>query len=78
MIWNIRKKKTTNQNYKKIKASKPLTENPVGVAVAGKTHSLTGEVIGETHRVLECTQTHPPGNRYLKGHNLLVGSRGSD
>ena len=31
------------------------------MAAVGETPSLTGEFIGETHRVLECTQTHPPG-----------------
>ena len=49
------------------KASKPLTEKPVGVEVVGETPSLTGEFIGEIHRVLECTQTHPPGNQHHKG-----------
>ena len=34
---------------------------------AGETTSLTGEFIGETHRFLECTQTHPPGNQHQKG-----------
>ena len=29
-------------------------------APAGETPSLTGEFVGETHRVLEHTQTHPP------------------
>ena len=29
-------------------------------AAAGETPSLTGEFVGETHRVLEHTQTHPP------------------
>ena len=38
------------------KASKP----PVGVVVVEETLRLTGELFGETHRVLECTQTHPP------------------
>ena len=33
----------------------------------GETPSLTGEFIGETHSVLECTQTHPPRNQYQKG-----------
>ena len=32
------------------KSSKPL---------GGKTLSLTGDFIGETHRILECTQTYP-------------------
>ena len=50
------------------KASKPLTEKKhVGVEVAGETPSLTGEFIGKTHRVLEGTQNHPPGNQYQKG-----------
>ena len=34
----------------------------MGVAAVGETPSLTGEFVGETHRVLEHTQTHPPGN----------------
>ena len=38
----------------------------VGVAAAGETPSLTGEFIGETHRVLEHTQTHPPRNQHQK------------
>ena len=36
-------------------------------AAAGETPSLTGELVGETHRVLELTQTHPPGNQHQKG-----------
>ena len=39
---------------------------PVGIAAVGETPSLTGEFIGETHRVLEGTQTHPPGNQHQK------------
>ena len=42
-------------------------KTPVGVEAAGETSSLTGELIGETHRVLEHTQTHPPGNQHQKG-----------
>ena len=50
------------------KASKPLIENPLGVEVAvGETPSLTGEFTGETHRVLERTQTHLLGNQHQKG-----------
>ena len=33
----------------------------------GETPSLTGEFVGETHSVLEHTQTHPPGNQHQKG-----------
>ena len=32
---------------------------------------LTGELIGETHRVLEPTQTHPTGNQHLTGPIFL-------
>ena len=51
----------------KRKPQKLWLQKPVGVAVAGETPSLTGECIGETHRVLECTQTHPPKNQRKKG-----------
>ena len=38
----------------------------VGVeAAAGETPSLTGEFAGETHRVLECTQTHAHPCTYI-------------
>ena len=49
------------------KISKPLTEKPVGIAVVGETPSLTGEFVGETHGVLECTQAHPHRNQHQKG-----------
>ena len=48
------------------------------VVAAGETPSHTGEYVGGTHRMLEYTQAHPPGNQHLKGHNPLVGSEGSD
>ena len=53
------------------KASKLLTEKPVGVVVVGETPTLTREFIGETHRVLEHTQTHPPRNQHQKGSICL-------
>ena len=34
--------------------------------------------IREAHRVLKDTQAHPPMSQYLKGHNPLVQSVGSD
>ena len=43
----------------------------MGVEVAGETPNLIGQFIGETHRVLECTQTHPPRNQHQKGPNCL-------
>ena len=43
-------------------------KTPVGVeAAVGETPSLTGEVIGETHRGLEGTQTHPLRKQHQKG-----------
>ena len=43
-------------------------KTPVGVgAAAGETPSLTGEVVGETHRDLECAQAHPLGNQQQRG-----------
>ena len=47
------------------KALKPLNI-PMWVVVVGETPSLTGKFIGEPHVVLECTQTHPPGNQQQK------------
>ena len=37
------------------------------VVAVGETASITGQFIGETNRVLERTQTHPPGNQHQKG-----------
>ena len=37
-----------------------------GGEVAGEIHSLTGEFVGETHKVLDGTQNHPPGNQHHK------------
>ena len=49
----------------------------MGVEVAsGETPSLTGEFVGETHRVLECTQAHPPGNQHQKGPLCLWVAEG--
>ena len=53
---------------REIKPQNLCLKTPVGVeAAVGETPSLTGEFIGETHRVLECTQTHPPGYQHQKG-----------
>ena len=51
------------------RASNAQTEKkPVGVeAAAGETLSLTGELVGETHRVLEGTQAHPLGGQHRRG-----------
>ena len=39
----------------------------MGIVAEEETPSLIGEFIGETHRVLEHTQTNPPGNQHQKG-----------
>ena len=39
----------------------------MGVEEARETDSFTGEITGETHRVLETTRAHPPGNQHQKG-----------
>ena len=49
------------------KASKPLTEKNYRCVTVEETPSLTGEFVGQTHRVLERTQTHPPGIKHQKG-----------
>ena len=38
----------------------------MGVAVVGETPRLTGELIGETHGVLQYTQIYLPGYQHLK------------
>ena len=38
---------------------------------SGENPSFTGDFIGETHWVLECTQAHPPGNQHQKGQICL-------
>ena len=45
------------------KASNFSLKTPVGIeAAVGETPSLTGEVVGETHKGLECTQAYPLAN----------------
>ena len=57
------------------KASKPLAVKTCEAVVVGETPSLTGESIGETHRVLERMQTHPLGNQHQKGPICLWVAR---
>ena len=54
----------TTQGSSGEKESLKTSEIPVGVEAAGEIPSLTGEFVGETHRVLEHTQTHPPRNQH--------------
>ena len=39
----------------------------MSVEAAGETPSLTGEFVGETHRVLQCTHAHLPRNKHQIG-----------
>ena len=62
----------------KIKPQILWLQKPVGIMVAGETPSLIEEFLGETYRVLECTQNHPPRESALERPNLLMGSSRSD
>ena len=46
-------------------------QKPLGSEAMGETPSLAREFTRETHRVLECTQTHPQGYQHQKGPNCL-------
>ena len=48
-----------------------LWKRSVGIVAVGETPSLTEEYVGETHRVLNCVQTHLPANQHLNGTNRL-------
>ena len=39
----------------------------MGIEAVGETPSLTGELVGETHRVPEGTKTNLPSNQHQKG-----------
>ena len=56
----------------------PAREIPVVVVAAGVANSLTGKSTREAHGIIKHTQAHPPRNQHLKGHNELVGSKGSE
>ena len=61
------------------KASNLWLKTTMGVeAAVGKTPSLTGEFIGETHRGLERAQAHPLRKQHQKGQILIVRSGRSD
>ena len=50
--------------HREIKPQSLLLQKSVGVAAVGESPSLTGGFIGESHRVLECAQAHPPKNQH--------------
>ena len=62
--WGVRRTLQPRILVQGNKASKPKI---CGGVVVGETPSLTAEFIGETHRVLEHTQTHPSENPHQKG-----------
>ena len=65
--WEEQLGNETDHAVRENKASKPLAEKKsVGVEAVGETPSRTGEFIGETHGVLECTQNHLPGNQHQR------------
>ena len=49
------------------KTSKPLAGKTCGGFGGRMNSQLHREFIGETHRVLEHVQIHPPGNQHQKG-----------
>ena len=53
--------------YREIKPQNLWLKTPVRVDAAGEIPSLRREFVGETHGVLEHTQTHPSGNQHQKG-----------
>ena len=53
--WGARQTTQPRVPARENKDSKPLTVKTVGVAAVGELPSLTGEFVGETHRVLEST-----------------------
>ena len=63
--WGVRQTVPTRVPEWENKALKPVAEK--SCEARGETRSLTGEFIGAAHRVLEHTQTHPPGNQHKKG-----------
>ena len=54
------------------KASKPLIEKTCGDCSGGRNSQPHRRVRWKAHRVLECTQNHPPGELAPEGPNLLV------
>ena len=65
--WGARQIMQPKVTAQEEKASQPLIVKTCGGAVVGKTPNLTGEFVGETHRVLECMHTYPPSNKHQKG-----------
>ena len=53
--------------HREIKPQNLWLKKTVGVKVVGEIPSLTGEFVGETHKVLESTQNHPPRDQHQKG-----------
>ena len=71
--WGLRQTHDPGLQRREIEPQNLRLKTPVGVEAVGETPSLTGELVGETHRVLECTQTHTPENQNQEGPICLGG-----
>ena len=67
VYWKEQLGSKTGFQWGEIKPQNLWLKKPVGVQAAEETPSLTGELIGETHSVLEYIQNLPPGNQHQKG-----------
>ena len=65
--WGARQTTQPGSQYQEIKPQNHCLKKLVRVEGAGETPSLIAEFVGETHRVPECTQNHPPCNEHKKG-----------
>ena len=65
--WKWDRPCNTGFQCREIKPQNLWLKKPLRVEAVGKTPSLTGEFVGETHRILEHTQNHPPRNQHQKG-----------
>ena len=52
---------------REIKPQTSDSKRPWGLGRQQETPSLTGEVVGEIHRDLECAQAHRLGNQHQRG-----------
>ena len=65
--WGVRQTTQPRVPAQGNKASKTLAIKTCGACSGRRKPSLTGEFVGEAHRVLEFSKTHPPGNQHWKG-----------
>ena len=63
---------------REIKSQSLGLKEPVGFEAVGGNPSLTGELVGKTHRVLEHAHPPPTWESAPEGLNFLMGSGGND